>query len=99
MRITRVEATELFTGTTGRPLQIVRVTLTGDGAADGAGGAAAAGAGTPAAVRIEGPAVRTPRPAMTPSPEPGQEQTAQVGGELPAPPPAGANPRAPRHPD
>src|SRR5260370_26150059 len=93
MRITRVEATELFPGTTGRPWQIGRVTLRGDGAADGAGGAAAAGAGTPAAVRIEGPAVRTPRPAMTASPEPGQEQTAEVGVELAAPVTEGASRR------
>ena len=35
MRITGVESTDLFTGTTQRPLQVIRVTLVNDGAAGG----------------------------------------------------------------
>ncbi len=83
MRITRVEATELFTGTAARPLQIVRVTLAGEaGDGNAAGGG---GAGAPVAVRIEGPALHTPQPAVLAGPDPGAERTAEVGVELAAP--------------
>ncbi len=97
MRITAVEATELFTGTAERPLQIVRVTLAGDGdvpaAVPGAGthdatgtrDATGAGTGALVSVRIEGPAVRTPRPAEAAYPDPGTEHTVEVGVELAAP--------------
>ncbi len=88
MRITKVEPTQLFTGTTARPLQIVRVTL-----AD-ARQPAGIGAGTHVAVRIEGPAVSTPRPAVVRSPEPGQEALVEVGVALAAPVTEGASRRA-----
>jgi alpha-mannosidase len=48
MRITGVESTDFFTGSAGRPLQIIRVTAEGDG---------------PATVRVAGPGVETPVPA------------------------------------
>ena len=101
MRITKVEPTDLFTGTAQQPLQIVRVTLAGDGpgAASGTGapdaagtrgaaggrGSAGVGASAPVSVRIEGPSVSTPRPALVASPDPGQEHTVEVGVELAAP--------------
>ncbi len=88
MRITRVEPTELFTGTAGRPLQVVRVTLAAGGAGDGGS------PGTPLAVRIEGPAVRTPQPVILASLDAGAEQTVEVGVELAAPVTEGAARRA-----
>ena len=48
MRITGVESTDFFTGSAGRPLQIIRVSVEGDG---------------PATVRVAGPGVETPVPA------------------------------------
>jgi alpha-mannosidase len=48
MRITGVESTDLFTGSAGRPLQIIRVTVDGD---------------QPATVRVAGPGIETPAPA------------------------------------
>ncbi len=91
MRITKVESTELFTGTSGRPLQIVRVTLAGEVEASAAGGT---GTGAHVAVRIEGPAVTTPDPAVAPSPGPGEEGVAEVGVALAAPVTEGASRRA-----
>jgi alpha-mannosidase len=89
MRITKVEPTELFTGTAGRPLQVVRVTLANDDSA-----AAQEDAGRVVAVRIEGPTVGTPRPTMVASPAPGREHTVEVGVELAAPVTEGSGRRA-----
>ncbi len=77
VRISNVASTELFTGTVARPLQVVRVTVAGagPGAGPGAGGT----------VRISGPGVSTPFPALVSGPEPGVEQTVEVGVEVAAP--------------
>src|SRR5215469_3189977 len=48
MRITGVESTDFFTGSAGRPLQIIRVSAEADG---------------PATIRVAGPGVETPVPA------------------------------------
>ncbi|MQA97898.1 MAG: glycoside hydrolase [Streptosporangiales bacterium] len=74
MRVLDVESTDLFAGSPQRPLQVVRVSLrnTGDGA-------------EPAAVRLEGPAVFTPEPAVTPPLTPGAEHVAEVGIGVAAP--------------
>ena len=69
MRITSVEPTELFAGTPGRPLQVIRVTVSGDG---------------PATVRIEGAGVSTPEPAAVPGLSGGQ-RTVEVGVQIAAP--------------
>jgi alpha-mannosidase len=53
MRITGVESTDLFQGTTSRPLQVIRVTVEGTRPAD---------ANTPATLRIAGTNADTPRP-------------------------------------
>jgi len=89
MRITEVEPTELFKGTAGRPLQIVRVTLAADAPVTVTG----ENTGT-LAVRVEGPAVSTPRPALVSGPEPGQARTVEVGVELAAPVTEGGSRRA-----
>ncbi|WP_051939478.1 glycoside hydrolase family 38 N-terminal domain-containing protein [Phaeacidiphilus oryzae] len=83
MRITAIEATDLFVGTAAAPRQVVRVTLTGGPAGDGGGPGQRVG--EPVRLRIEGPAVRTPEPAEVPAPAPGEERTAEVGVELAAP--------------
>jgi alpha-mannosidase len=88
MRITGVESTELFMGSAGRPLQIIRVTVTAghlhrDGAADPAaievrvGGAGIAGqrpGRADAAPRQDSPA--------SPGGEPGQDVTIDVGVQV-----------------
>ena len=79
MRITSAEPTGLFGGTARRPLQIIRVTIAGDG------GDAGPGSGAGLAVRIEGPGVSTPFPAVTAAPAPGAEQAVEVGVEVAAP--------------
>ncbi|HUK69889.1 MAG TPA: glycoside hydrolase family 38 C-terminal domain-containing protein [Streptosporangiaceae bacterium] len=89
MRITKVESTELFTGTVERPLQVVRVTLAGDVQA-----AAADSTGAHVAVRVAGPAVSTPYPTVVHSPGPGEEQVVEVGVALAAPVTEGASRRA-----
>jgi alpha-mannosidase len=83
MRITSVESTELFGGTTLDPLQIVRVTVCHDGP-----GLAAA----PVHVRVAGPSVSTPVPARLELPGPGGERAAEVGVRIAAP----AEPGRPR---
>jgi alpha-mannosidase len=78
VRITSVESTGLFGGTARRPLQIIRVTVAGDGPGDPGG----------LSVRVEGPGVSTPFPAVTDGPAPGAEQGEQaveVGVEVAAP--------------
>jgi alpha-mannosidase len=81
MRIGDVTSTDLFGGTEARPLAIVRVTLVNDGP-DGPDGQVA--------VRVEGPAVRTPQPAVVTGPEPGQQLEVEVGVEVAAPHTAGS---------
>ena len=78
MRITGVTSTDLFGGTAARPLAIVRVTISGDGAGSGRPAA-------PVTVRVEGPAVTTPRPAVVTGPGPGQRLEVEVGVEVAAP--------------
>jgi alpha-mannosidase len=81
MRIADVTSTDLFGGTTARPLAIVRVTLAGDGPQpDG---------DDQITVRVEGPAVTTPQPVSVAWPAPGQPRQAEVGVEVAAPHAAG----------
>ena len=53
MRITGVESTDLFQGSTSRPLQVIRVTVEGTEPADD---------GAPATLRIAGRGADTPAP-------------------------------------
>ena len=80
MRITAVEATELFGGSAQRPLQIIRVTVRNDSAGQ---------PGTPVQVRVDGAAVSTPRAFGMELPEPGGERAAEVAVHLAPPAPAG----------
>jgi len=82
MRIGDVNSTDLFGGSTARPLAVVRVTLASDGAADEAG--------AQVSVRVEGPAVSTPQPAAAPAPGPGEQVEVEVGVEVAAPHAAGS---------
>ena len=75
MRITSVESTELFGGSTQRPLQIVRVTVLNDAARPTA----------PVQVRIEGAGVSTPVPLLLGLIELGGQRTAEVGVGIAAP--------------
>jgi alpha-mannosidase len=84
MRIAGVISTELFGGTAARPLQIVQVTLAGDGPG------AAAESGLPVRILVAGPGVATPEPAQRRCPGPGQTLTAEVGAEIAAPYAAGS---------
>src|ERR1700746_947881 len=77
MRISGVTSTELFGGTAARPLQVIRVTLAGDGPGPAAG--------APVTVRVEGPAVTTPRPAAATVPAPDGQADVEVGVEIAAP--------------
>jgi len=72
MRIASVEATELFVGSASEPLQLVRVTVHGDGDAG------------PAQISVAGPAVSTPVPAQLDLAA-GREQTADVGVRVAGP--------------
>ena len=84
MRITAVEATELFGGTAQHPLQIIRVRVRND---------APARPGTAAVqVRVEGAGVSTPTAFDMELPEPGGERAAEVGVQL-APPYQPGSPR------
>jgi len=95
MRITGVASTGRFGGTTARPLQIIQVTLAGDGADALAGGAAdapasggpdrAGGQQAGVRIRIEGAGVTTPDPPVVSGPGAGGELTAEVGVEVAAP--------------
>jgi alpha-mannosidase len=76
MRITGAEPTLLFAGSAANPLQIMRVTLSGEpGGADGA----------PVAVRVEGPGVTTPQALRIEGPEAGATVTAEVPVAIAAP--------------
>ena len=76
MRITGVESTDLFTGsgeTSGRALQVVRVTV--EATETGEAGAAAT-------LRVMGAGADTPHPFVVRLPEPGQSSTAEVSVAL-----------------
>jgi alpha-mannosidase len=75
MRIASVEPTEMFSNTTPEPLQLVRVTVHGDGPQDAG----------PVQIRVAGPTVSTPVPASIVLPDGGGEQTAEVGVRISAP--------------
>ncbi|MGH3156643.1 MAG: glycoside hydrolase, partial [Streptosporangiaceae bacterium] len=78
MQITSVESTDLFTGTMARPLQIIRVTVTGEGSP-------LPGRTARLTVTVQGPGVTTPFPPVTDAPEPGAGLTVEVGVQLSAP--------------
>jgi alpha-mannosidase len=73
MRIASVESTDLFVGTTQRPLQVVRVTLENDGPA------------APATVHIRGTGVRDAGPFRINEMSPGERQAFEIGMEIAAP--------------
>ena len=79
MRITGAEPTALFAGAATRPLQIMRVTLLGEGHD------AAPGRASPVVVRVEGAGVTTPDPLRIEGPEPGSTRTAEVPVTVAAP--------------
>ena len=85
MRITGVASTDLFAGTTQRPLQIIQVTLANDEPG------LVTGPGTAIDVRVDGPGVRTPEPGRGTAPEPGGTLTAEVPVEFAAPCQAGSS--------
>jgi len=84
MRISGVVSTDLFAGTAGRPLQIVRVTLANEGPGVIRDPAAAI------AVRVAGTGVTTPEPAVIAGLQPGAQITAEVGVQVAAPAPPGS---------
>src|SRR5579859_2358373 len=73
MRITAVESTDLFTGTAGQPLQVVRVTVEATDAAE---------AGASASVRVMGPGAVTPRPFLITLKGPGEGCTGEVSAAV-----------------
>ena len=73
MRITRVESTDLFTGSTGRALQVMRVTVEATEASE---------EGVTALLRIEGAGAGTPEPFGITLPEPGESRTGEVSVAL-----------------
>ena len=79
MRISDIESTDLFGGTPVRPLQIIRVTLTGTGDRPHRARDARV------TVRVEGPGVSTPVPATIDLPDPGARRTAEACVEIAAP--------------
>ncbi len=84
MRITSVAGTDLFGGSAGHPLQIVRVTVLDDRPPH------SAPASVPVTVRVEGPGVSTPAPVRLDLAQPGAEQVAEVGVDIAAPRAAGS---------
>jgi len=96
MRISDVASTDLFAGTVRRPLQLIRVSLAGDGGDPaGDGGHPAGDGGHPAGdgrgggamvtVRVDGPGASTPRPVSVAAPPPGAAAAADVPVEISAP--------------
>ncbi|HEY6792185.1 MAG TPA: glycoside hydrolase, partial [Trebonia sp.] len=71
MRITGVESTGLFTGSAGRPLQIIRITLEGT-PGDQPGG-------SPGSLLVAGPGIESPGPFGMEMPPPGESRAAEVG--------------------
>ena len=69
MRITGVESTDLFTGSAGRALQVVRVTVEATEAAE---------EGVSALLRIVGAGAGTPEPFGITLPAPGESRTGEV---------------------
>jgi alpha-mannosidase len=78
MRITGVESTDLFAGTATRPLQVVRVHLSNDGADP-------VSERDEVLVRVDGPAVGTPAAVSITGLAPGAEAAVEVGVEFAAP--------------
>jgi alpha-mannosidase len=74
MRIAGVASTDLFTGTTQRPLQVIRVTLVNDGQAAAS-----------ARIGVQGPGVRDPGPFGINNLTPGEERDVEVPVEIAAP--------------
>ncbi|MBV9451778.1 MAG: glycoside hydrolase [Streptosporangiaceae bacterium] len=74
MRITGIESTDLFLGTTQRPFQAIRVTLANEHPAV-----------TEATVRVQGNGVREPQPFVVNGLDPGEERTVEVPVEFTAP--------------
>jgi alpha-mannosidase len=74
MRIAGVASTDLFTGTTQRPLQVVRVTLVNDEPAAAS-----------ARIGVQGAGVRDPGPFGTNDLDPGEEKAFEVPVEMAAP--------------
>jgi alpha-mannosidase len=79
MRISAVTSTDLFTGSTRRPLQIIRVTLVNEGPG------AVTSPHIPVQIRVDGPAVSTPEPVRVTGLVPGGTLTAEVPVEFAAP--------------
>ncbi|MGH3255175.1 MAG: glycoside hydrolase family 38 C-terminal domain-containing protein [Streptosporangiaceae bacterium] len=77
MRIAGVESTDLFVGTTQRPLQVVRVTVVNDGPA--------IAPDTPAFVHVQGPGVRNQSPFGITGMNQGEEETFEVPVEFAVP--------------
>ncbi|MDQ2815081.1 MAG: hypothetical protein M3Z75_25325, partial [Actinomycetota bacterium] len=79
MRIAGVESTDLFIGTTQRPLQVIRVTLVNEGPGMLTTPAMSA------TVHVQGPGVREPGPFGISGLNPGEEKTFEVPVEVTAP--------------
>ena len=92
MRISAVTSTDLFTGTTQRPLQIIHVTLVNDDPG------LVTDARVPVEVRVDGPGVSTPEPVRVTGLEPGGTLTAEVPVEFAAPTRPAASAGSPRPP-
>src|SRR5262249_25743624 len=86
MRISGIDSTDLFRGSTGLPLQVIRVRLVNSGPG-------AVGEKDTVLVAIDGPAVSTPEPERITGLEPGAEVTVEVGVAIAAP----AQPGSSRH--
>ncbi len=86
MRISSVDSTDLFRGSTTRPLQVIRVRVVNDGPGS-------AGERDTVLVTIDGPAVSTPEPELVTGLEPGAEVTLEVGVEIAAPAQPGSSRR------
>ena len=78
MRISGVDSTDLFRGSTARPLQVIKVRLANVGPSS-------AGERDTVLVTIDGPAVSTPEPELVSGLEPGGEVTLEVGIQVAAP--------------
>jgi alpha-mannosidase len=78
MRISGVDSTDLFRGTTARPLQLIRIRLVNDGLGSLTGA-------EPLLITVDGQAVSTPEPERVTGLEPGAEVTVEVGVEIAAP--------------
>src|ERR1700735_874973 len=84
MRISGVSSTDLFAGTTARPLQIVRVTLVNDGPG------MVRDPGAAVTVAVTGPSVSTPQPPAVTGLQPGEERAVEVAVQIAAPLAAGS---------